>query len=736
LSALIALSARLRGSDPHVAATVDEAAQLVASRAFDVALVDLILGAGSGLDVIRAIKAQAPDTEIVVMSASTSVASAIASYELQAFAFVPKPFDIDRLFATVDRALEHRRMTLSNRRLLWEQRMINDVGDELRHLVAPERLVERVLTRLRRGLQVDSCAARLIKPETREDDVRFEGLAADGDAAALIRSEIRVPMYVGQESIGTLSLGSVEEDRFSADDRRLLEIIANQVAIAFHNARLHAWVRRGKQDWEATFDAIGDPIAVFDRGGRLLRGNAALAACTDRGVTEMRGLACDEIGLCSGAFPDCSVGRGRDRACVHEEVTRADGQIFSVTTSPVLDLTDGPAIVQIGKNLTRDIRNARRMRQMSGELAAANTRLVATVDRLKATQAQLLQAEKLSAIGRLVAGVAHELNNPLTSVIGYAQLMREEIRANDPGAAETQLGRDLRRIGEESERAARIIRNLLAFARRQSAERAPQDVAEIMSRVLALRSYEFGLNAIELETAFEPGLPPVLCDANQLQQALLNLLLNSEQAMRSRPTRRIRVGARHVADCDGVELSIADTGHGISAENQRRIFDPFFTTREVGEGTGLGLSICYGIVRDHGGQIAVDSRVGGGSTFTLLLPAAPRTSTDSLRALVVHRDPTERDYLAAALTGWGHRVIAAENAADADHRLKGNALDLALIEKALIADEAPWRTVLGENVRKPSLVLLTEAAGHGGLAPPFELAALHGAVLGALKECA
>src|SRR5439155_16914889 len=133
-------------------------------------------------------------------------------------------------------------------------------------------------------------------------------------------------------------------------------------------------------------------------------------------------------------------------------------------------------------------------------------------------------------------------------------------------------------IAEESERAARIVRNLLAFARRQSAARAEQDVAEVLSRVLALRSYEFHLNDVELATEFEDGLPPVLGDGGQLQQALLNLLLNAEQAMRSRTVRRIRVGARRVVEADAIEAFIADTGHGIPDENLRRIFDPFFTT--------------------------------------------------------------------------------------------------------------------------------------------------------------
>jgi len=380
-----------------------------------------------------------------------------------------------------------------------------------------------------------------------------------------------------------------------------------------------------------------------------------------------------------------------------------------VTVTDLLDQDREPAgIVVVARDLT------------------STTRLEAEREELRK---RLTQSEKLAALGQFVAGIAHELNNPLQGVLGHLELLRTT------GAFPKQLRREVGTIYREADRAAKIVRNLLAFARRQSATRAPQDIVEVMNRVLSLRAYEFRLNAIELETAFEPRLPAVLCDPTQVQQALLNLLLNAEQAMRARAVRRIRVAARHVSECDGVELTIADTGHGIAAENLRRIFDPFFTTRDVGEGTGLGLSICYGIIRDHGGQIAVDSVVGEGTTFTLLLPAAPAKAVDPVRALVVHRDATERDYVAAALTGWGHRVTTAENAADATDRVKDNRLDVALIEKALISDGGSWRAVLDRGELKPSIVLLTEAAGDGGVAPPYELTALHGALRGVLKEC-
>ena len=784
----LALNARAHQYVPITASSVSEAVSALQTATVDVALVDLLLGTESGLDAIRRIKERCPDAEIVVVSATTSIDSAIESYELDVFAFVPKPFDVDQLFATVTRAIEHRRMNLANGRLMWELQLINDIGDDLRRSLDPRDLLGRALQRLMQALEANSAAVRLLNPVTgRFEDSAYVGpdvhaiwssgdaevprpsdrviatraMVSVGDLSAFvtpgvaarlpIRSALSLPMFAGAELVGTLSIGSSQANRFAEDDERLLAIIAGQISAAVQNARLHSYAQVGKQQWEATFDAISDPIAVFDDRGQLLRGNTALAGYLNRPVTTLRGLTCDEVGLCGGTHPDCAVGHAAAAGCTRAEVTLPDERIYSVTTCPVADCADGAAVVQIAKNVTLEIGNARRLRHMSEELAATNGRLLATVERLKTTQAQLLQAEKLSAIGQLVAGVAHELNNPLTSVIGYAQLVEDELRStshDQPLRSPGDLARDLRRIAEESERAARIVRNLLAFARRQTAERAPQDIADLVSRVLALRAYEFRLSGIELDSVFETELPRVLADSGQLQQALLNLVLNAEQAMRGRSARRLRICARYSDEAAAVELSIGDTGHGISDENLRRIFDPFFTTRDVGEGTGLGLSICYGIVRDHGGQIRVDSRVDVGTTFSILLPARPESNAaDPARdVLVAHAEPTERDYIAAMLGGWGHRVVAAE-AADLCTRLRSGGFDAVFVDHALIAaDPAAWRTARVAEGGGAAVVLMTSAEedersrlwreeARAILAPPFDLRALRAALRAVSEEC-
>ena len=755
---------------------------------FDAALVDLGLGAESGFEAIRRIKEETPDTEIIVMSTTGSLASAIHSYDLAAFAFVQKPFDIGQLHATLNCALERRRMNLANRRLVWELQTINEIADIMAGSLDLKDALVNTLHRLVRALsivggsirlrndvtgdyEVQACVGpaalqtmwsdfngRLMRPSDQVIATRaavvVEDLRAglpDGLIGTLpVASAISVPMIEGDDLVGTLTVGGATPGRFQQADERLIAVIAGQIAAAIQNARLHEFVRRGKREWEQTFDAIGDPIAVFDGQGTLLRGNTALASHLGRPVTSLRGITCGDVGFCEGACPECDVAGAVRNAGRRREVTLPDGQIFSVTTFPVGAAPDGAAVVQVGKNVTEEIRNARRLQQMSDELALANGRSLAALERLKSTQAQLLQAEKLSAIGQLVAGVAHELNNPLTSVIGYAQLLEEELLhpgQSDAARPNTQLAHDLRRIVEESERAARIVRNLLSFARRQAAERAPQDVADLFGRVLSLRSYELRLTNVELVTEFAPGLPRVVADGSQLQQALLNLMLNAEQAMRGRAGGRLRVGARFDEAAAAVELFVADTGHGIDDANLSRIFDPFFTTRDVGEGTGLGLSLCYGIVRDHGGQITVESRVNAGTTFSLLFPALVERAPGE-PILVAHADQGERDYVAAALRGWGYDVLTAPSSVEALATCASGRVQAMFVDRTVIASDLEgWRHARLPGSPHPPLILMSIGADDGDverfgreqasavLAPPFQLRAIRSAVRAVSREC-
>ena len=790
LLALLAATAESRGYHTVTATTLKGALEAVEEQLPDVAIVDVALGSESGLDLLPRIKSTTPESEIVLISGTTSPAAAFGSYELPAFAFVEKPFDIDRLFATVDRALDSRRLNRQNRRLVWELQTINEIADGISRSLELDEVLTGALERLVPAFDAAGASIRLRDELTGEYELRalvgprslytmWDTLASalprpsetvirtqkpviipdfvallPGDLGAdvPVRSCISLPMMAGEELLGTLTLGSKSPSRFTGADQEVLAIVVGQIVIGIQNARLHDSVRRGKREWERTFDSINDPIAVFDSRGELVRGNTALAAHLGRSVTRLRPATCSTVGFCGGGCPSCAVGRALAQNGGREEITLGDGQIFSVTTFPMLTGPEGASVVQVAKNVTEEIRSARRLRQMSEEVAVANAQLVAAVDQLKSTQAQLLQAEKLSAIGQLVAGVAHELNNPLTSVIGYAQLLEGELRDRrrvDDVRPPEDLAHDLRRIAEESERAARIVRNLLAFARRQTAAREPQDVVDLCARVVALRSYELRLTGVELSTEFEVGLPPVVADGGQIQQALLNLVLNAEQAMRGRPLRRLTVGARFDDASSAVDLYVADSGHGIDTANLSRIFDPFFTTRDVGEGTGLGLSICYGIIRDHGGDIRVESKVQVGTRFSVLLPAIvedPAAPPEEI--LVAHADQGEREFVAAALMGWGHRVAAAATLSEALERYRRGSLQAVLLDRTLLAAGLPeWRQVRrGERVRVPMVLFSTtphedsiEQFGReeasAVLVPPLELRALRAAVRAVAKEC-
>jgi len=249
-------------------------------------------------------------------------------------------------------------------------------------------------------------------------------------------------------------------------------------------------------------------------------------------------------------------------------------------------------------------------------IALDNARLYSETRRqleeLRLTQAQLIRAEKLSAVGELASGVAHEINNPLTTILGQAHLLLSR-----PDLSE-YLRERLTVISEETARAARIVQNLLMFARHYPPERRPAALAELARRVLELIAYQLEKDKIRVVTEFGP-CPAVLVDENQVQQVMLNLVQNAHQAMAKHRGPRI-LNVRIRATGTHAITEVLDTGPGIPPEVLPRIFDPFFTTKPPGEGSGLGLSVSYGIVTEHGGRLRGDNRPEGGAIFAVELP--------------------------------------------------------------------------------------------------------------------
>jgi two-component system, NtrC family, sensor kinase len=231
----------------------------------------------------------------------------------------------------------------------------------------------------------------------------------------------------------------------------------------------------------------------------------------------------------------------------------------------------------------------------------------------EALRHQVTRAEKLASIGRLAAGVAHEINNPLTGVLTFSHLMREKPNMD------AQDREDLDLIIRETTRAADIVRGLLDFARERPVLMERLDLNEVVRRTVRLIANQKKFEKITIEELLQEGLPQVRGDMNQLQQVLLNLSLNACTAMPSGGTLTIHTAAVE----EKVMLKIRDTGCGIKPELLDRIFEPFFTTQDVGKGTGLGLSVTHGIIEQHGGELEVQSRVGEGSEFTIYLPALP-----------------------------------------------------------------------------------------------------------------
>jgi signal transduction histidine kinase len=359
-------------------------------------------------------------------------------------------------------------------------------------------------------------------------------------------------------------------------------------------------------------------------------------------------------------------------------------------------------------------------------------------------QDRLVQSEKLSAIGQLIAGVAHDLNNPLTSVVGFADFLAETTEVP------ARLHEPLRVIQQEAERASRIVKNLLSFARRQESRR-PASLVPILEGTVALFRNQLSGDRVALEAAWSPDLPELDLNPTQIQQVFVNLLQNATQAITGlgRPG-TIRITARRWMD--GVAVDVQDDGPGMPGEIADRVFEPFFTTKPEGQGTGLGLSISQGIAKEHGGRITLATAPGAGSTFTVELPgrvgslAAPAPlprpePARPLRVLVVDDEPHILHYIRATLEAWGHAVATAADGQVGLERATQDDYDLIITDlrmprlggrefyEALLAHNprAARRVAFstGDTVRGDTLAFLA-AQGRPCLHKPFSLSELRG----------
>jgi signal transduction histidine kinase len=355
---------------------------------------------------------------------------------------------------------------------------------------------------------------------------------------------------------------------------------------------------------------------------------------------------------------------------------------------------------------------------------------------------QLLQAEKLAALGQTISGVAHELNNPLATILTWAERLSER-------SLDESTRRGITIILGESERAARIVRNLLTFARKRQTTRTMVDLNQVVRETLALRAYEQRVTNITLIEALASGLPQIFADAHQLQQVLLNLVINAEQAMLGANGRgTLVVRSWHEAERDALVVEINDDGPGVPQDVQGKIFDPFFTTKEVGKGTGLGLTVAYAIVQEHNGRIRVESPRARGASFYVELPVTtggtrePVPAPDAIvfeelagtRVLVVEDEPALAAAVADALADAGFVVDRAGDGEEALARVRERSYDLVVCDlkmprldgmsfyRAIAATELATRVIfVTGDVAGTDAERFFEESGCRWLAKPFRL---------------
>ncbi|MEO8139106.1 MAG: ATP-binding protein [Gemmatimonadota bacterium] len=473
------------------------------------------------------------------------------------------------------------------------------------------------------------------------------------------------PLRAHGLTMGVLAVADRRQGGFTAEDLWLLSTVATHVAVVMANSRLFEMVRQAKEEWETAFNALTEGIAVLDPEGHLTRGNRALARLLDLPAPALIGRPfwAMVVGDVEGENGLIGAARRGERPAPLAIRSLTLGRVVRLTAAPVAETAERVAVVVLVEDVTEQ----------------------------RALETQLIQSEKLAAVGQLVSGVAHELNNPLTSIAGLSEFLQDR-----PGIAAPER-EHLRVIHEQAERAGRIVRNLLTFARKGSPGETVVDLNDVVARTALLVAYELNLRGIVLAEDRCPGELLVRGNRDELQQVLLNLVNNAVHAVRDLPTGSRRVTLLTRGEGGQAIMRVRDSGAGVPEELIPELFTPFFTTKEPGEGTGLGLSLSYRIVESHGGRLWYQPVAGGGAEFQASIPLAtaaghpqPEPSAGepgAIRAvLLIDSDPGSEVVVRALFEPAGYEVEVVRGGGDAAARFGARAWRLTVIDGAVSAD--------------------------------------------------
>jgi PAS domain S-box-containing protein len=440
------------------------------------------------------------------------------------------------------------------------------------------------------------------------------GLVLNADLLAT--SNITIPLRGCRRALGSLLIEGVRIE--AGRELAVLDCadqIGRQLSSAMENLQLLDDLVRSRRELENTFDSITHLVAVWDRRGRIAHVNHAFASRV--------GLTRDE--LLERPFEEFVGPELRQWLAKQASDEPAAGGASPVTIDVLDPVLNGPFMVTVTA-----LRNHERERVGSVLVARDLTAQARMQEEREELRRRLGQSEKLAALGQFVAGIAHELNNPLQGVLGHLELLRAT------GAFPRKLRREVQTIYREADRAAKIVRNLLAFSGSRRLVRRAVSINAVLQKVTAIRASACRAGDIEVVRHYDTKLPRVQSDPLLLHQVFLNIVMNAEHAItESGRGGRIEITTAVAPSSNRVIVSVRDTGVGIPPDVVSRIFEPFYTTKEVGKGSGLGLAITYGIVQEHGGEIVAANHPDGGAVITIELPIRPVTRREPEAAVLV-----------------------------------------------------------------------------------------------------